>query len=93
MFIIILFLLGCDSLSDLLFFSCPLCFFPYYVSLTFFVCFFILFHSCCSHAQVFGKHWCMSSPFPIAILNGSFFRSVKAMINCNRSSIKQILLN
>ena len=23
--------------------------------LTFFVCFFILFHSCCSHARLFGK--------------------------------------
>ena len=40
-----------------------------------------------------GKHSCTSSPFPIAILNGtSFFRSVKAMNNWNRSAIKQILL-
>ena len=40
-----------------------------------------------------GKHSCMSSPFPVAILNGtSFFRSEKAMNNLKRSSIKQILL-
>ena len=40
-----------------------------------------------------GKHSCMSSPFPIAILNGTFFfRSVKAMNNWKRSAIKQILL-
>ena len=36
---------------------------------TFFLCFFVLFHSCCSHARVFGKHSCMTSTFPIAILN------------------------
>ena len=40
-----------------------------------------------------GKHSCVSSPFPIAILNGTFFfRSVKAMNNWKRSAIKQILL-
>ena len=40
-----------------------------------------------------GKHSCMSSPFPIAILNGTFFfRPVKAMNNWKRSAIKQILL-
>ena len=40
-----------------------------------------------------GKHSCMSSPFPIVILNGTFFfRSVKAMNNWKLSAIKQILL-
>ena len=39
-----------------------------------------------------GKHSCMSSPFPIAILNGTFFCSVKAMSNWKLSAIKQILL-
>ena len=40
-----------------------------------------------------GKHSRMSSPFPIAILNGTFiFRSVKAMNNWKLSAIKQILL-
>ena len=44
--------------------------------------------------ECLGKHSCMSSPFPIAILNGTFFfRSVKAINNWKRSSaIKQILL-
>ena len=40
-----------------------------------------------------GKHSCMSSPFPKAILNGTFlFRSVKTMNNWKRIAIKQILL-
>ena len=40
-----------------------------------------------------GKHSCISSPFPIAILNGTFFfHSVKAINNWTRSAIKQILL-
>ena len=43
--------------------------------------------------ECLGKHSCMSSPFPLAILNGTFFfRSVKAMNNWKRSAIKQILL-
>ena len=29
------------------------------------------YHSCCSHAQVFGKLLCTSSTFPFAILNGT----------------------
>ena len=33
------------------FLSCPL----YLHALTFFVCLFVLFNSCCSHARVFGK--------------------------------------
>ena len=33
--------------------------------------------------ECFGKHWCMSSPFPIATLNGtsSFFSLVQENIN------------
>ena len=43
--------------------------------------------------ECLGKHSCMSSQFPIAILNGTFFfRSVKAMNSWKRSAIKQILL-
>ena len=43
--------------------------------------------------ECLGKHSCMSSPFPTAILNGTFFfRSVKAINNWKRSAIKQILL-
>ena len=41
--------------------------------LAFFVCFFILFHSCCSHARVFGKTIVHESLFPTAILNGTCF--------------------
>ena len=43
--------------------------------------------------ECLGKHSCMSSPFLIAILNGTlFFRSVKATNNWKLSAIKQILL-
>ena len=36
-----------------------------------------------------GKHSCMNSPFPIAILNSTlFFCSVKAMNNLKQSAIK-----
>ena len=69
-----IFWLGNDRPSGLVF-SCPLDF-PLHASLlTFFVCFFILFYSYCSHVWVFGKTigQCMSSPFPVAILNGSLF--------------------
>ena len=47
-----------DSLGrrDFFFLSCPLYFFPYSrFPFSFFACFFILFHSCCSLVQVFGK--------------------------------------
>ena len=33
--------------------------------------FFVLFHSCCSHARVFVKELWMSSTFPLAILSGA----------------------
>ena len=39
--------------------------------LTFFLCFIVLFQSCCSHARVFGKTLVHEFPFPIAILNGT----------------------
>ena len=39
-----------------------------------------------------GKHWCVSSTFPIAILNGTFFRSVKAMNYWKWSAINGALL-
>ena len=38
------------------FLSSQLCFFPYYAfHLSFLVCLFVLLHSCCFHARVFGK--------------------------------------
>ena len=46
--------------------------------LTFFVCFFILFHSCCSQVRVFAKKLMHEFPCPIAKLNGTFlFREAK----------------
>ena len=52
--------------------SCP--FHIHSPLLTFFLCFIVLFQSCCSHAQVFGRTLmphgsCICSPFSIAILN------------------------
>ena len=94
MLITIVFWFGCDRPSVLLFFLCPLCFFPHSplflssssVSLSYFIL-------AVPMRECLGKHSCMSSPFPIAILNGTFFfRSVKAMNNWKRSAIKQILL-
>ena len=63
MFIIIVFLLGCEGRHDF-YFSCPLYFlcsrlFSYSLRL-----FFILFHSLCSHAQMFGKT--LVHEFPIS---------------------------
>ena len=56
LFIIIVFWLGCDRPSVHRFFVSPLFFVHTHAPLfTSFVCFFILFHSCCSHAQVFRK--------------------------------------
>ena len=46
-------------------FSYPFCFFhPHASLLTSFVCFFVLFDSCCSHARVFGKT--LVHEFPIS---------------------------
>ena len=39
--------------------------------LTFFLCFIVLFQSCCSHAQVFRRTLVHEFPFYIAILNGT----------------------
>ena len=57
--------------------------------LTFFVCFFVLFRSCCSHARVFGKHSCMSSQCQIAIVNGNFFFSGGEIVCLGRSFVYQ----
>ena len=66
LFIIIVFWLGCDSPSELLFFRARFASFHTHASLlVFFVCFFILFHSCCSHARVFGKT--LVHEFPVII--------------------------
>ena len=94
LFIIIVFWLGCDRPSGLLFFVPALLLStltPFFlpsssVSLSYFIL-------AVPMRECLGKHSCMSSPFPIAILNGTFFvRSVKAMNNWKRSAVKQILL-
>ena len=55
MFIIIVFLFGNDRPAGLIFCARFTSFHTHASLLTFFFCFFILFHSCCSHARVFGK--------------------------------------
>ena len=74
MFIIIVFWLGCDRPSGLLLFVpdllfsilTPLFLPPSSVSLSYFIL-------AVPMLECLGKHACMSSPFPIAILNGTFF--------------------
>ena len=63
-FIIIVLSLGSDRPSGFFFSTASL--------LTFFVCFFNLFHSCCSHARVFGQTLVHDFPFPTAIFNGTW---------------------
>ena len=55
LFIIILFWLGCDRPSGLLLFVPALLLSILASLLTIFICFFVLFRSCCSHARVFEK--------------------------------------
>ena len=62
--------LGYDRPSGCLLFHACFASFHTHASLpTFFVCFFVLFRSCCSHARVFGKTLVHEFPCPIAILN------------------------
>ena len=65
-------------LGHFVFFSAHFTSFNSHSPLLSFSCFFVLFHSCCSHARVFGKQSCMSSSFPIATLNGTCFFSDSA---------------
>ena len=75
MFIIIVFWLGSNRPSGL-FFRARFSFFNTHASLlTFLVRFFILFHSCCSMRERLWKHSCISSPFPVSILDGTLFFS------------------
>ena len=94
LFIIIVFWLGCDRPLGHFFFRARLLFSiltplflpPSSISLSYFIL-------AVPMSKCLGKHSCMSSPFPIAILNGTFFfRSVNSMNNWKRSAIKQILL-
>ena len=61
---------------------------------TFFAYFFVIFYSCYSYERVCEKRLLHEFPISIAMLNGTFFfRSVKAINNWKRSTVKQILLN
>ena len=64
-----------------------------HASLLTFFCFFVLFHSCSSHARVLGKHSCMSSPFPMTIRSGtSFFHETSLPNNNGRRVVCPILM-
>ena len=79
MFIIIVFRLGCDRPSGLLLFVSAVLF-PYSRLSSVPLSYFIL---AVPMRECLGKHSCMSSPFPIAILNGtsSFLSLVQENIN------------
>ena len=74
MFIIIVFWLARDRPLALLFYCTHFTTFHSHTSLlTFSLCFFVLFRFCYSHGWVFGKTFMHEFPFPIAILNSTFF--------------------
>ena len=83
MFIIIVFWLASDRPVDL-FFSCPLYFFPY--SRLSFVCFCILFHSCGSHARMFGKTLVHEYPISYSHTEWYYFFSDIATTRARRES-------
>ena len=93
LFNIIVFWWGCDRPSGHLS-SCPFCFFPYsrlsyYLRLYLYLISFLLFPC----ASVWENTCAWVPPFPIAILNCTFFFcSMKAKNNWEMSAIKQILL-
>ena len=71
-FIIIVFWLGFDRPSGLLLFVPAVLFFHSHASLlSVFVCLIVLFHSCCSHAWVFGKT--LLHDFPISYSHNEWY--------------------
>ena len=77
MYIIIVFWLGCDRPSGRFFFRARFAFFHAHASLlTSFVCFLILFRSCCNHAQVFGKTLVHEFPISYSHTEWYFFVSL-----------------
>ena len=92
----IIFWLGSDRPSGLLFFvpALLLSMHTHVSLLTFFVCFFILFHSWCVHERAFGKT--LGHEFRISYSHTDwylFFRSAKLMNNWKQRAIKQIIQN
>ena len=52
----------------------------YSMLITFFVCFFILFHSCCSNARVFGNTFVHEFPISYSLIEWYLLFSRKDMI-------------
>ena len=91
MFIIIVLWLGRDRMFGLPFFMPTLLFFHTHASLLTFFCYIILFHTCCTHERVFGKHSCMSSPFPIAYWMVPYFLTKRHDRNGQRVAASFVL--
>ena len=95
MFIIIVFWLGSDGPSGLLFFRAGFTYFHAVSALLTFFCLFVLFILAVPMRQCLRKHSCMSSTLPIALLNGTcFFRqsTYKCAMSSERKS-KLVNLN
>ena len=92
LFIILAFWLGCDRPSGFRLFL-PLCFFPYSRLSSYHLRLCVL---AVPMRECFGKYSCMSSPCPIAILNGTLiFSRGEIVCNLGRSFVyeNQIKLN
>ena len=78
------------------FFSCPLYFFPY-INLSlftfFFLCFFVVFHSCCSHSQVYGKTLVHEFPISSSHTEWNFLLSLNEIILAMMTIIFFSILN
>ena len=89
LFIFIVFWLGCDMPSGLFLFLPTLLLSIFTPLLTIFVCFFVLFRSCCSHARVFGKT--LVHEFPISYSHTEWylpFFARRNSLSAEASSIK-----
>ena len=58
---------------------------------TFFLCFIVLFQSCCTHVQVFGKTLVHEFPFSIAILNVTCSLRTPILLCGEVPAIKQLI--
>ena len=76
--------------SRLLFFRARCASFHIHSShLIYFLCFFVLFHSCC--LKCLGKHSCLSSTFPIAILNDTCFFPLWKLLKIRNGALLNVL--
>lgn len=58
-----------------------------FVSLAFFLFFFVSLHSCCSHVQAFGTNLCTCSTFSLPILNGTSSHCSAIIVKIFRSCV------